>query len=275
MRNQEEYNFLKFQSFENIIHFRRIVTECVLATDLAKSMNWLSNARLSLINNSSGESSSSTSSIIVDEKKLLENKILRMQLTMKCGDVGHPSRPLELHLEWSKRICEEFYSQGDIERARGMKISPLCDRNVPASSYPQGQIGFINFVSKPVFSLLSALCHSVSGEDKPWLACMDNNLNYWKNCIVEFEEYNEEQVASETRMGVENSDIVISSHVSDNKKFKEKLIFDINAKSEKSAENKITKSTSLLMNLCFVSNNVLFFHPVLTSLYLYIDRIIF
>ena len=178
MRNQEEYNFLINESLENVSYFRRIVIDCVLATDLAKSMTWLSSARLSLINNDSNYTAVVVTG--VDEKKVLENKILRMQLAMKCADVGHPARPLELHLEWSKRICEEFYSQGDLERARGMKISPLCDRNVPASSYPQGQIGFINFVSKPVFSLLSALCHSVSGEDKHWLACLDNSLKYWE-----------------------------------------------------------------------------------------------
>ena len=178
MRNQDEYNFLINESLENVSYFRRIVTECVMATDLAKSMNWLTSARLSLVGNNNNEVL--TTSAVVDEKKILENKILKMQLVIKCGDVSHPSRPLELHLEWSKRICEEFYSQGDLERARGMKISPLCDRNVPASSYPQGQLGFINFISKPIFSLLSAVCNSVNEENKPWLSCMDNNIKYWE-----------------------------------------------------------------------------------------------
>ena len=107
-----------------------------------------------------------------------------MQLIIKCSDVGHPARPLELHLEWSKRICEEFYNQGDKERSRGKKISPLCDRNVSKENYPQGQVGFINFVSKPVFSLLSAVCNSVVEEEKPWLECMDNNLKYWQDAGI-------------------------------------------------------------------------------------------
>ena len=187
MRDRDQYNFLVDQTPENTSYFRRIVTECVLATDLAKSMIWLNSARLSLIKNENSPSSVGNNSISsvgvnveIDEKKLLENKILRMQLIIKCSDVGHPARPLELHLEWSKRICEEFFNQGDIERSRGMKISPLCDRNVPTSSYPQGQIGFINFVSKPVFVLMSAVCSSVNESEKPWLTHMDNNVKYWQ-----------------------------------------------------------------------------------------------
>ena len=112
---------------------------------------------------------------------MLESKILRMQLSMKCGDVSHPSRHIDVHLEWSRRISEEFYLQGDRERIRGMQVSPLCDRDVPASSYPQGQIGFINFVSKPVFVLLSSVLISVSSDDdKPWLRNLESNLKYWE-----------------------------------------------------------------------------------------------
>ena len=176
MRNQVEYNFLLYLSFDDVNTFRKLVTECVLATDLAKSMTWLSNARITLVDNNEKKTMNDGDK----EKMLLENKIMRMQLVMKCGDVGHPARPLELHLEWSKRISEEFYSQGDKERNRGVKISPLCDRNIPASNYPQSQIGFINFVSKPVFSLLSAVCNTSNELEKPWLKCMDNNVKYWE-----------------------------------------------------------------------------------------------
>ena len=57
---------------------------------------------------------------------------------------SHPTRPLDLHIKWSELIREEFFSQGDLERNRGVRISPLCDRNVSQSSYPQGQIGYYN-----------------------------------------------------------------------------------------------------------------------------------
>ena len=200
MRNEEDFNFISHQSSEDINNFRKLVTECVLATDLAKSMTWLAAAKISLSNtgskgdsnNISGLSNGSVAPATKRESKRKSNlisdipvdvaakKLLLMQLAIKCADVSHPTRNLKLHLEWSNRICEEFFSQGDLERERGVKISPLCDRNIPKSTYPQGQIGFINFVSKPVFLLLSQVCSSVREEDKPWLTYMDSNVQYWE-----------------------------------------------------------------------------------------------
>ena len=181
MRNNLEYNFLKDFANEDVAYFRRIVTECVLATDLAKTMSWLSSARVTFTSNVDGVTSSSAMSATDLKKKEMEIKILKMQLVVKCADVGHPSRPLALHLEWSSRIRDEFFAQGDKERSKGMTISPLCDRSVPASTFPQGQLGFINFVSRPVFSLLSAVCSNErEGESKPWLDNLESNVKYWE-----------------------------------------------------------------------------------------------
>ena len=181
MRNQEEYNFLKDFAEEDVAYFRRIVTECVLATDLAKSMSWLSTARVAFTSNINGAISSNNGKQADVGKKELEMKILKMQLVVKCADVGHPSRPLALHLEWSSRIREEFFAQGDLERSKEMTISPLCDRSVPLSSFPQGQLGFINFVSRPMFSLLSAVCSNDNeDESKPWLDNLESNVRYWE-----------------------------------------------------------------------------------------------
>ena len=153
----------------------------MLATDLAKSMSWLSSARVTFTSNVDGVTSSSTLSAADLKKKEMEMKILKMQLVVKCADVGHPSRPLALHLEWSSRIRDEFFAQGDKERSKGMTISPLCDRSVPASNFPQGQLGFINFVSRPVFSLLSAVCSNEhEGDSKPWLDNLESNVKYWE-----------------------------------------------------------------------------------------------
>ena len=65
-------------------------------------------------------------SISADQSKKVASapnmKLLKMQLAIKCADVSHPFRPLELHLEWSRRICEEFFMQGDLERNRNVKL---------------------------------------------------------------------------------------------------------------------------------------------------------
>jgi hypothetical protein len=184
---QEEHNFTKNLSLEELSHFRKVVTECVLATDLAKGMAWLATARSAFIQNDDSRSGMSLRGTLfateskqnVDEKQFQEKKLLKMQLIVKCCDVGHPARLFALHIRWSRRICEEFFRQGDIEASKGMKISPLCDRNVPSTTYPAGQIGFINFVSRPLYSLLS---HIVKSTDfKPWMNNLDSNQAHWED----------------------------------------------------------------------------------------------
>lgn len=46
-----------------------------------------------------------------------------------CADLSNPTKPLQLYRQWTDRIMEEFFSQGDRERERSMEISPMCDKH--------------------------------------------------------------------------------------------------------------------------------------------------
>jgi cAMP-specific phosphodiesterase 4 len=46
-----------------------------------------------------------------------------------CADLSNPTKPLELYRRWVDLIMEEFFRQGDKERANGQDISPMCDRH--------------------------------------------------------------------------------------------------------------------------------------------------
>uniref|UniRef100_G3PAL0 Phosphodiesterase 7B n=1 Tax=Gasterosteus aculeatus TaxID=69293 RepID=G3PAL0_GASAC len=75
--------------------------------------------------------------------------ILQVNIALKCADVCNPCRFWELSKQWSERVCEEFYRQGDLERKFDMEISPLC--NQQADSVPAIQIGFISYIVAPLF----------------------------------------------------------------------------------------------------------------------------
>ena len=62
----------------------------------------------------------------------------------------------------------------DQERARGLPISPLCDRT--AHNLAKSQIGFIEFVVRPAFSVLTAFC-----EVETWMDGLKINLKHWKD----------------------------------------------------------------------------------------------
>ncbi|PWA27606.1 hypothetical protein CCH79_00000047 [Gambusia affinis] len=72
-----------------------------------------------------------------------------LQIALKCADVCNPCREWELSRQWSERVCEEFYRQGDLERKFDLEISPLCDQQT--DSVPAIQIGFISYIVEPLF----------------------------------------------------------------------------------------------------------------------------
>ncbi len=61
-----------------------------------------------------------------------QQKLLILQIALKCADLGHLAAPQAVHTRWVDFLAEEFFQQGDKERKNGMKISPLMDRNVTA-----------------------------------------------------------------------------------------------------------------------------------------------
>jgi len=86
-----------------------------------------------------------------------DDKLLLMQVLLKCADICHPARPLRIHKKWSFLIAEEFYAQGDLERQRGMPVSPLCNRH--DADLPRSQRGFIDFVCRPSYLPFGRFCN--------------------------------------------------------------------------------------------------------------------
>ena len=72
-----------------------------------------------------------------------DRKDLRLMLTMclHSADVGNPAKPWRLSCEWSARVMDEFFRQGDTEMGRGLPVSPFMDRS--KTDIAKCQIGFI------------------------------------------------------------------------------------------------------------------------------------
>lgn len=51
-----------------------------------------------------------------------------MQMIIKLSDINGPCKHHDIHIQWTHRIAEEFYEQGDDEARLGMPISPFMDR---------------------------------------------------------------------------------------------------------------------------------------------------
>ena len=76
-----------------------------------------------------------------------------MNLLFHAADISNPTKPFEIYWKWAKMVVNEFYDQGDKEKELGMVCS--CDRN--KTTIYQSQLGFINFIEMPFYSLFGDL----------------------------------------------------------------------------------------------------------------------
>ena len=112
--------------FEALSHkqrltFRKMVIDMVLATDMQKHMTLLADLKTMV----------ETKKVSGDGVLLLDNypdRIEILQNVIHCADLSNPTKPLELYHKWVGRVMEEFFRQGDRERALGLDVSPMCDR---------------------------------------------------------------------------------------------------------------------------------------------------
>uniref|UniRef100_A0A8C3MRS0 Phosphodiesterase n=1 Tax=Geospiza parvula TaxID=87175 RepID=A0A8C3MRS0_GEOPR len=129
---------------------RQMVIDMVLATDMSKHMSLLADLKTMV------ETKKVTSSGVL----LLDNYTDRIQVLrnmVHCADLSNPTKPLGLYRQWTERIMEEFFRQGDRERERGMEISPMCDKH--SASVEKSQVGFIDFVVQPLWEAWAELVH--------------------------------------------------------------------------------------------------------------------
>ena len=75
-------------------------------------------------------------------------------------------------LAWTERVVQEFFAQGDLEAEMKIPVTPMMDKST--ACVPKQQIGFYNFVARPMYEALDAL---ISMEQP--LANLDMMHKYW------------------------------------------------------------------------------------------------
>jgi hypothetical protein len=158
-----ENYFIDDLPMETKLQLRDIIITLILATDLGRHFEYLGKYQTQLVRPNGEKFAPKTP----DEMKLM------LSIFIKASDVSNIAKAMPLYLQWTDRIMEEFFKQGDYEKSIGVSVSPFCSRD---TKYAKCQIGFANFITLPLFETLAHF-------DSSFQICLDllqGNKRYWE-----------------------------------------------------------------------------------------------
>ncbi|KAF8567416.1 hypothetical protein P879_01514, partial [Paragonimus westermani] len=148
--------------------FRKVVISLVLSTDMSKHMTLLADLKTMV------ESQRASGSNVINLDSY-SSRIQILECLIHASDLSNPTRPFPIYRQWVERIMEELFQQGDKERAAGMEISPMCDRETACINTTQ--VSFIDYIVYPLWETLGELFYS---EAKPLLENISANRRWYE-----------------------------------------------------------------------------------------------
>lgn len=165
-------------SLSSIAGFRATMLSTVLATDMQRHFEYMSN-----LENLTNQVENSSSDLGAWSEKDREHaRELMMALLMKAADISNVARPFNVSAHWARILMNEFSRQGELESELGI---PTCLFGGPPNkedmlAAAQSQKGFMSLFGYPLFSGMQSVMPSVSCA----IAELDNNKEIWEQKIT-------------------------------------------------------------------------------------------
>lgn len=99
-----------------------------------------------------------------------------MKIVLKFSDLGHTAKSRLVHANWTERIIEEFFLQGDSEKEKQMEVSPFMNRESENSA--TNQVGFFEFIVLPFYRAVDEL--NITPGFRQLVNQMISNYTLWK-----------------------------------------------------------------------------------------------
>ncbi|KAK8888732.1 hypothetical protein M9Y10_033466 [Tritrichomonas musculus] len=161
--SKEECNLFSNLNSDQFKNMWNLIFQLILITDMAKHFNFLKEISADLDKDGHYDMTKP------------ENRLKVMQLILKCGDISNVSRPFELADKWCDVLCEEFFRQGDLEKANGMEYTSTNNDREHLDK-PKSQIGFYTFVCLPLYQLAARVLPELQAN----VDQVQSNLAIWK-----------------------------------------------------------------------------------------------
>jgi hypothetical protein len=133
----EDFDIYSDLTPADFARMRALMIEMVLSTDIVQHFSLISQFK---------------SKFPAPKEICLDEKNLCFQVLIHAADISNPSKPWDLCFHWTDLVMQEFWAQGDKERAQGLPLGFLMDRftvNVAKS-----QVNFIDVIVSPTFEAL-------------------------------------------------------------------------------------------------------------------------
>ena len=171
-----ENNIFEHISDDDYKLCRKTIIECVLGTDMTLHNNkYVAFKRRAKSENIKNGENIDKLFLNLSPINVFNLKVEFLSFILHAADISNPTKPLEIYKIWGQKCLEEFFKQGDLEKEKGLPVSFNCDRNTV--TLPQSQIGFIDVIVSPLFTLLNDYFPQLSFT----LDNLKNNSNYYKN----------------------------------------------------------------------------------------------
>jgi len=152
-------------SKSDALELRKVVIECILATDMVVHFQLIDEAKKKIPQ--PGETD-----LAFTEPA---DKILLCKVLLHSADLSNPVRKFNMTRSWAERIAEEFNNQIAKEEEQGLPVLAFM-RAPDEKTLCKNEIGFGTFVIAPMWTLMAALFPQL----KPLTEQLDNNINCWK-----------------------------------------------------------------------------------------------
>eukprot|EP00164_Ancoracysta_twista_P004624 GFYU01006246.1.p1 GENE.GFYU01006246.1~~GFYU01006246.1.p1 ORF type:complete len:927 (+),score=190.47 GFYU01006246.1:414-2783(+) len=192
---QKGCNVLENFDREPRAKIRSIVVNLILQTDMSEHFDSIAQLRSALKERDETELSSE----------------LLLGAAIKCSDIGHPTKEQHLHVKWSELVEKEFLAQGADELKRGIEPLPFMNPNRGLEDCYKSQVGFIQFVAKPLLELVAV--EIVGGRvGKKVIKNINKNIRYWKGLLsTECGQVSQSEDSPDTASGSSDSELTQSA----------------------------------------------------------------
>lgn len=104
-------------------------------------------------------------------------------ILLKCADLSNLTKPFNISRLWGIAVTNEFFHQGDTEKAAGISSTPGFDRD-NRQELAKGQLGFIDAVGMEFYrTVASGLLKGLT----PFYDNLQRNREKWQQILGDFQ----------------------------------------------------------------------------------------